>query len=540
MARNDMVLKIGLPLVANLTASEFAGVVAHEFGHFTQGAGMRLNYLVRSINFWFARVAYERDAWDEALEQWSYELESGWEAIIVWSVQLAVWFSRLFLKVLAYTGHFIAGFMSRQMEYDADACEIKVAGSKTFEVTERKLATLSAAMRGTRAQIRERWKKTRQLPDNMCELLRQTHESLPAQVLQRIDDELGLQRTGLFALHPSPADRIRRARLAAEPGIFHDERPASALFASFEHPARFVTLLHYTDNLGIPVTEKMLVHVESTQAAEARGYAADKTDPVDEFFLGVLPLMLPLRIQPPFPSVDVAADLTELQELSLSLQPLAEQVAPMAAEYKEVSKKFLDARAAARLLAIGLNIEPQDFGLASATLEAAAAAESEAAATRDALRVSLREVTGALSRRLQLALAIRLAEAGETDQPEDIISLVKELNELAGDFDNREQTMAALAVLNHIDLVRQSTGETPALARALDAQRAFVSSLEAVPEAVTPEPPRSGLQIAKQTRHAGPAAMESLRLKTDQWFADYRKKLGQLAGTALAVEHNPG
>ena len=63
----NLVLTIGLPLVAGLTARQFAGVLAHEFGHFSQGAGMRLSYVVRSVNAWFARVVFERDGWDESL-----------------------------------------------------------------------------------------------------------------------------------------------------------------------------------------------------------------------------------------------------------------------------------------------------------------------------------------------------------------------------------------------------------------------------------------------------------------------------------------
>lgn len=42
---SDLVLTIGLPLVPALNMREFAGVLAHEFGHFTQSFGMRLNYL---------------------------------------------------------------------------------------------------------------------------------------------------------------------------------------------------------------------------------------------------------------------------------------------------------------------------------------------------------------------------------------------------------------------------------------------------------------------------------------------------------------
>jgi hypothetical protein len=53
---------------AGLTMRQLAGVLAHEFGHFAQGTGMRLTFIVRSINHWFARVVYERDAWDEWLD----------------------------------------------------------------------------------------------------------------------------------------------------------------------------------------------------------------------------------------------------------------------------------------------------------------------------------------------------------------------------------------------------------------------------------------------------------------------------------------
>lgn len=58
---NDLVLTIGLPLVAGTNISQLAGVIAHEFGHFTQGFGMRLQYVIRRVNHWFARVIYQRD-----------------------------------------------------------------------------------------------------------------------------------------------------------------------------------------------------------------------------------------------------------------------------------------------------------------------------------------------------------------------------------------------------------------------------------------------------------------------------------------------
>src|SRR5437899_4380553 len=107
---NDLVLMIGVPIVAGLNLREFAGVVAHEFGHFTQGFGMRLSYVIRSINGWFARVVYQRDQWDVWLEEMG-KTEVWWITLAVVGAQVAVWFSRLLLTALMFAGHAIGCFM---------------------------------------------------------------------------------------------------------------------------------------------------------------------------------------------------------------------------------------------------------------------------------------------------------------------------------------------------------------------------------------------------------------------------------------------
>ena len=61
---NDLVLAIGLPLVAGLDLGNSCGVLTHEYGHFSRGAAMRAGYLIRQINAWFFRAVYERDGWD--------------------------------------------------------------------------------------------------------------------------------------------------------------------------------------------------------------------------------------------------------------------------------------------------------------------------------------------------------------------------------------------------------------------------------------------------------------------------------------------
>ena len=54
LRQRDLVLTIGIPLVAGLSVRQLGGVLAHEFGHFAQGGGMRLTTLIRGVNAWFA------------------------------------------------------------------------------------------------------------------------------------------------------------------------------------------------------------------------------------------------------------------------------------------------------------------------------------------------------------------------------------------------------------------------------------------------------------------------------------------------------
>jgi Zn-dependent protease with chaperone function len=549
MFGNDLVLTIGLPLVANLSAAEFGGVVAHEFGHFTQSVGMRLSYIIRRVNFWFMRVIYERDAWDEMLERWSAEVEDGRVAIIVWTAQIGVFFARSILRVLMYIGLIIGGFMLRQMEYDADAWEIKLAGSENFERTQRKLATLSAASEKMYKQIHAQWKKSQQLPDNISELLRQHHDSLPHEALQKIEDAFGLERTGFFDSHPSFADRIRAARRAQDPGVFHDERPAAELFTSFDHPARFVTLLHYTDDLEIPVTPDMLLAIESTAQSRAGKSSAHKSvsssangDALDRYFLGVLPMLEPAQLRPLVPSMNYEDDMAELLQITANLQNVRGHLEPLAGQFADATERLQKTSAAIRLLTAQNIIAPETYGLKEASLEAAQIAEAEASQTRLSLRHSLHEVRSALLRRLELGLTLRLANAGEHSHDEisnaAIAAALKKLETDAAVFSAKQSLADALEIFDRLVRLRQS-GDVPAnLERAVALQMEVINGLQpGIIGKTSSAPATSQLKLKTLARHADDD-FDSTKLQQEvrKWFDDHHANFSFLVQAAESVE----
>ena len=57
----------------------------------------------------------------------------------------------------------------------------------------------------------------------------------------------------MFDSHPSDGERLRRAREAMAPGMVELPGSATDLLGNFAALAEQVTLLHYTDDLHLPV-----------------------------------------------------------------------------------------------------------------------------------------------------------------------------------------------------------------------------------------------------------------------------------------------
>jgi Zn-dependent protease with chaperone function len=423
----DLVLTLGLPLVANLTVQELAGVLAHEFGHFTQGVAMRLGYVISRINLWFARVVDERDAWDETLSQLSENPDDWRIALVVWTAQIGVGMSRLVLRMLMTLGMALSGFLSRQMEYHADACGIRLAGSENFERTTLKLATLSAALKQTYQGVSQGWKQKGCLPDNLPELLRRVHNDLPDTTIQQIHDTLGLSTTRWMDTHPCPAERIRRARTAAKAGILSDDRPASALFECFDVPARQVTELHYTDDLGLDVTPESILplaplHPDDDSALPSPAPRPHRTlaaAPIQEsLLLGAPELLLPLPLQPIRFATAVenpnspSADPSELAGLVDQLSTIRPRIAELADQARRAST------------AIGPGDKPtgpDEF-------------VSDPAQELQSLRHAAREVIHATSKRLHIGLLLA-ASSLETAEADHLQRLHDWLHEAESEYD---------------------------------------------------------------------------------------------------------
>lgn len=455
LVSGGLVLTMGLPLVAGLSLRNLTGVLAHEFGHFAQGTGMRFSYVIRTVNGWFARVVYERDAWDEKLEEYAHRADFR----ISFMLQLArffVWLTRRILWALMMIGHGISCFMLRQMEFDADRYEARLAGARAFEQTMLRLHLLNIAAGQTFGILARSWDEGH-LPEKLPDLIVQLADRVPAELEAKVVESLSSGKTGWFDTHPAEAERIARARRESADGIFRLEAPATALFHDFDDLSRDATLKYYRDTLGDSLQQARLVPVGEVLEADTvlHGQLASLERVFQDRLSILRPLWLPRELAP-------ASDWQATRDAMLANRRAMGERASAAASaleaYAKEDERRMKAAGARALLEAEVRIDPGKFELNKADLGAANEATAKAEQSQIRLAPDLNpylESAGAwLSAALQLLSHPQTAERpGKTSQFTDtkpLLLALSAMREAHGDFlFLRETFITAACFIEH-------------------------------------------------------------------------------------------
>ncbi len=444
MAGNDLVLTLGMPLVAGLTMRQFGGVLAHEFGHFAQGAGMRLSYLIRSISYWFTRVVYERDAWDEKLADLSRSLDIriGW---LLYLTRFGIWLTRIVLWGLMIIGHFVSGILLRQMEFDADRHEARLAGSRTFATTARQLAVLGVAYRGALSDLGNFYREGR-LGDNLPKLILLNVDQLPEKVHAKIDEKILESKTGLFDTHPADPERMASAAKEDTDGIFTLRLPAAHLFRRFDFLSRAVTWDYYKEIFGAELKKSDLHPVDKLMEMQKQQQDAWKA--LRRFFQGHVAWYRPM----PTPTVAFkapsrAADaLTVLKRQRAAMLAAADEYGEVWKKYDAVDTELIEIGLADILLKSGLRVRRKDFSISLTSRDEVQNARDTAERRIGKLEPKLVPFEDAAADRLYAALQL-----ARTSQVREVLegqgATIAELDQLLALFDHVNERLGQLLVI---------------------------------------------------------------------------------------------
>ncbi|WP_442505173.1 M48 family metallopeptidase [Novipirellula sp. SH528] len=246
--KGELVLTIGVPLVAGLSSRQLAGILAHEFGHFSQGAGMRAQLIIGAINMWFAKVVYARDGIDEMLDEAIEDSESAFGLVLLLAsgcVGLVRWVLWGFM-VAAHTASTI---FSRQMEFDADRYEIALVGSEVFVSTGQELHLLNAASGRSMQSVVSLIKKA-VLIDNIPKMIQLCRTQMSPEEVELVKLSITVGKTGLLDTHPCTRERVEAAERLAQAGVFTIDRPARELFRHYDALCSNVTQDFYRNAIG--------------------------------------------------------------------------------------------------------------------------------------------------------------------------------------------------------------------------------------------------------------------------------------------------
>ncbi|MFC1597805.1 M48 family metallopeptidase, partial [Planctomycetota bacterium] len=361
MLGSDFVLTFGLPLAVGLTLRQFAGVLAHEFGHFSQGAGMRLTYLIITVNRWFTRVVYERDRFDQGLVTAIGDFD--WQvAIILYVIYFFIWVTRQILWVLMIASHGVCGFMLRQMEFHADRYEARLAGSDQFEAILRRMALLNVAQQGAVAELQAFHKEGR-LGDDLPRFIMANLEQLPADVISKVNQSFDEATTHFFDTHPANKDRIAAAREEDAPGVFRLDQPATVLFYNLPALSRNVTWDFYREIFGPQFKPSEMHPTDDLLARRTREVEAGKS--LARYFQGEFNTIrpLPLPRDPPAAPANPQECVQRVEAERKRMIELRPAYDKNIAIYDQADTHTLEADQAMAILKADLRVPPNLFSL---------------------------------------------------------------------------------------------------------------------------------------------------------------------------------
>jgi len=307
----DLTLTIGMPLVMGLSLNQFAGVMAHEFGHFRQRVAMRAGLVIHHVISWFAMRAFGRDALDEALAASRVSADSWLISIIIGIAQLCIWVARLALMGLAIVAAAIASGLARQMEFNADRVEARLVGSAESATLTRRMAELSAAQEIAFEQARLMYRDSKRVPEDLPSLVAAASRRLSPSQREAVEKELDNHRSEWFSTHPASGARLAAIKRADEPGIFRSNLTTADLFMNLRDVNRHASHKMYLQVLGPFMQGTTLVPTDDLLAGHAE--TERRLSRVEEYLGFVPPTWRPFapRLGQVLPPADPKATLRQ-------------------------------------------------------------------------------------------------------------------------------------------------------------------------------------------------------------------------------------
>ncbi|MRI31743.1 hypothetical protein EOPP23_01870 [Endozoicomonas sp. OPT23] len=468
----ELTLTVGMPLIYGMSSRQLAGILAHEFGHFSQSWAMRAGFSMGYIINWLYRGAFVRDKWDYLLEKWSEESEWFGAMITLYIARAGVWLSRKILHGLMYVALFVRQGLGRQMEFDADRYEARMSGSQHFSQTTRRLVELSIAYHRADELNNRSWTEGK-LVNNLPEMTE-------FQAAHLTDDDhkyitLGLEngKTGLMDTHPCDQARIASAEKEKAEGIFTSDLSARVLFQSPEKLAERVTTAFYANN-GLVCDSRHLISRD--QQLEMTGRSQQSFETLEAYWgrwfdaSKVLPVVSLSDVE------DEQAVVKKLEQCKLTFRRMSVDYDQLEDQLVKANDRMISALLGRAWFAAGFEVDMESYGFERTEPEAIARTLREKAGDFQALVKKQLPMNKLLGEQLRLGLMLYVHLHPEDKQL--ISGMISALKSLRSQQVILDKIWYSTQALGHIEKV---FSEEPDANKDMY-QRAMDSARENIPE----------------------------------------------------------
>jgi hypothetical protein len=302
-------------------------------------------------------------------------------------------------------GHAVSAMMLRQMEFDADQYQCRVAGSQSFGATFERLRCMAGAQSAAIADLIDAWRE-RRLADDLPAIIIARERDMKDEQRAALREPEKEKKTGWFDSHPCDADRLAAAGRQREAGLFAADAPATALFSDFPGLSRIATILFYRRMIG-PRFQPNLLR-QSGDLVAARVEQEQTHDALERYFGGLIDParpVFPVPVPPAPASPHAAAErLLQLRSRFLQLHPTARDGA---SQYSEQDDRAVSLATVRELRTAGFRKSGvKDAALDGLSDDALRGAETAAKATRQKAADAIEHAIQLGLERLALALSL--------------------------------------------------------------------------------------------------------------------------------------
>ena len=265
--RGQVVLTLGVPLLATMNCSQLAALIAQAMNRYRGKYLPPLNSLLLAIQTWLQTALHQPDWLDRYLQRLQEQGRLG-ESVLA-AVQWFLGLSRWPLWLWLYLSQWLAFRYVHRLVADSDKMALAFAGSEGYlrQMDQYRLMTYSHAklMQG----LEEKWQEGQRLPENLVQMMVVLGHKYPATMAQQLRDRQQRQQRLQCNLIPSDNQRLARITHQKIQGSYGCLSPASTLFRHYGKLTRGMTLRFYHHELHLPVSRYHLHRVVPAQSLEA-------------------------------------------------------------------------------------------------------------------------------------------------------------------------------------------------------------------------------------------------------------------------------